>query len=148
MNIRIKCNLKYSLNFKPKLVNSEVANTMTSSKIYCKNLIYFVLFLEYFFKKNQFKHYRLYVQKRVNQLQSVLRAPNKHKKAQVHLKIERYFCIVSFVYEVHLKKFDVSTVYFLVNYLNDSFWFFESSLAYLKSKKFVVYYPIKQLCEL
>lgn len=148
MNINIKCSLKYSLNFKPRFLNISNVSASTNSKIYCKNLIYFILFLEYFLKKNQIKSYSMYVQKKIKRNQPILRAPNKHKKAQVHLMLERYYCILSFQYNLSLTTLSINTIYFLVALLNKSFWFFESSLVNLRVKKFFVSLPIKKICEL
>lgn len=121
MNITIRCSLKYSLNFKPRFLNINNANAAINSKLYCKNLIYFILFLEYFLKKNQIKSYKMYVQKKIKRIQPILRAPNKHKKAQVHLMLERYYCILSFQYNLTISALDTRIIYFLVNLLNKSF---------------------------
>jgi len=91
LNLSINCILKYTFNFKPKLFNINSLNSSINSKLYCKNFIYFMLFVEYFLKKNSLKNYKICIFKRNKSCQSVLRAPNKYKKAQVHLKIERFF---------------------------------------------------------
>ncbi len=148
MTINIKCNLKYSFNFKPRFLNISNVTTALNSRIYCKNLIYFILFLEYFLKRSQFKDYSLYIQKQMKKNQPILRAPNKHKKAQVHLKLERYFCILTFNYSLNLVNLDKRILFFLISAINNSFWFFESSLISLRVKKFIVNVPIKKLCEL
>lgn len=143
--------LKYSFNFKPKFLN--VVNTSnsikTNSKLYCKNFIYFILFLEYFFRKNRiFTDYSVIVLKKISKLQPILRAPNKHKKAQVHLKLERFYCKLLFKYNFNLVHLNNANIIFFIKFFSSSIWFFESSLISLRMKRFNVSIPLKNICEL
>jgi len=130
-------------NFKPKILN---VNTVLKSnnKIYCKNLLMFILFLESFSNnKININNVNISFYKKLKKLPSFLRAPNRYKKASVSLKLERYFLFLRFQFDILFKKdyFSFKTFLVLINFLNNSFNFFESSLIYMKSKKIIVKLP-------
>lgn len=140
--------LKYSFNFKPKICQLKNAISFIDNKIYCKNFIYFILFVECFFKKNCFSKYSMYIYKKSRTIQSILRAPNKHKKAQFHLKQERYFCILRFSLNYTLNFCSLNKVLFFVKNMHKILWFFESSLISLRVKRIRVSIPLSCVCEL
>ena len=80
-----------------------------------------MLFVEYFLKKNSLKNYKICIFKRNKSCQSVLRAPNKYKKAQVHLKIERFFFLVKFDFLLNLAELNLNILIYLIKKLNNYF---------------------------
>lgn len=148
MRINVNYSLKYSFNFKPKICQLKNAVNLVDNKIYCKNFIYFILFVECFFKKNCFNKYSMYIYKKSRAIQSILRAPNKHKKAQFHLKQERYFCILRFSLIHTLNFCSLSRVLFFIKNMHKILWFFESSLISLRMKRIRISVPLSHICEL
>lgn len=148
MNINLEINLKYLLNFKPKLSShaSTYLNVIDNNKIYCKNLLIFIIFLEFFLKKNKyFLNINLITFKKKTKLNSFLRAPNKHKKAQIALSVERYYLLLRFNFILFLTpKIFYKLPIFLLNLLN-SLTFFESTLMSMKTKKIIYKVPLKFL---
>lgn len=144
MNINLEINLKYLLNFKPKLDNTSSLVVDSKNKIYCKNLLIFIVFLEYFFKKNKyFSNIKLVTFKKKKKLNSFLRAPNKHKKAQISLCVERYYLLIRFKFTFFLLKDFIKKVSCFVFNLLKSIDFFESTLVSMKTKKIIYSLPLK-----
>ena len=143
MNINMEINLKYLLNFKPKLSNLTNLSNI-NNKIYCKNLLVFLIFLEFFLKKNKyFLNINLRVYKKKRKLNSFLRAHNKHKKAQISLCVERYYLLLKFNFSFFLLSNMVYNLPIFIFNLLDSINFFESTLVLMKTKKIIFSLPLK-----
>lgn len=131
-------------NFKPKILNFDNLSKY-NTKIYCKNLLMFILFLEQFSKnKSTINFIKFVILKKKKRLSSFLRAPNRYKKASISLKLERYFFFLTLKFDFFLKKelFNINMFYLLIVFLESSFNFFESSLIYMKKKKILITFPI------
>jgi hypothetical protein len=146
LNINLEINLRYLLNFKPKLGNISNLAVNSNNKIYCKNLLIFIIFLEFFLKKNKyFLNVNLKTFKRKKKLNSFLRAPNKHKKAQISLCTERYYLLVKFNFTFFCNDKMILNLPIFIFYLIDSINFFESTLMLMKTKKIYYQIPLKVL---
>jgi len=85
------------------------------------------LILIFFLKKK--KHY----------FKNVLRAPNRHKKAQTKLTFLFYSATLILVFENYNSKFNCTKqIFILFMYMNKFFTFFESSLLSLQRKQFFI----------
>ncbi len=146
MNINLEVNLKYLLNFKPKLGNTSNFFASHNNKIYCKNLLIFIIFLEFFLKKNKyFLNVNLVTYKKKKKLNSFLRAPNKHKKAQISLCVERYYLLVKFNFIFFVNNIMIFNLPIFIFYLINSINFFESTLMSMKTKKIIYKIPLKKI---
>lgn len=127
--------LRYTLNYKPFIgLNKDIKN---NNLIYCKNFFLFFLIIDNFLTTSSKKNYKLRIFKRKNYSASLLRAPNKYKKAQIKIALIRYFIIFNCYKYYQLPKINMNCdflfnfVNFLFNFVN----FFESTLFTLKRKK-------------
>lgn len=130
--------LCYTLNYKPFLgLNKNIKN---NNLIYCKNFFLFFLIIDNLLTSSNKKNYKLRIFKRKKYSASLLRAPNKYKKAQIKITLVRYFIIFNCRKYYQLPQLDMNYnflfnfVNFLFNFVN----FFESTLFTLKRKKISV----------
>ena len=145
MNINVIINLKYLLNFRPKL-DSLTNLIVENNKIYCKNLLIFLIFLEFFLKKNKyFLNVTLSTLQKKYKLNSFLRAPNKHKKAQISLCANRYYLFLKFNFLFLLPNGAVHRLPIFFYNLLESMNFFESTLVLMKTKKITFKLPLKNV---
>lgn len=131
------------LNFKPKFNNTKLNLTGITNKLYCKNLLIFIIFLEFFLKNNNnyFLNVKLSTLKKKSKLNSFLRAPNKHKKAQVALSIERYYLYLKFTFFCNIQSNMLYKLPLFFYTLLNSINFFESTLMSMKTKKLTYVVP-------
>jgi hypothetical protein len=106
-----------------------------------------MIFLEFFLKKHKyFSNIKIVTWKKKTILNPFLRAPNKHKKAQISLCDEKYYLLlrISFLFKlnnsIHIYKLPI----FFFNLLK-SINFFESTLVSMKVKKIKYTIPLGSL---
>lgn len=134
---KVSFTLKYYFYYKPLLNNKKISN-----KIFLKNFLFILLFLEYFNSKKNFKIFYLFKKSQKNQNKmSIIRSPQRNKNSQIKLKVEQYCVsiIISFVSNI---------TYFSFNqfkFFKDNFPFFESSLFFLKNINFLIFLKKKSL---
>ena len=138
--MKVTQEIVYLLNYKPLLnFKKELKNI---SLIYCKNFFLFFLLLENMFILNNKKKMKLTIKKKNKYLTSLLRAPNKYKKAQIKIELIRYEIIFTFSFFYNLdfisNNFNLKYLLYFINFFFNFFLFFESTLFFLKKKKFKV----------
>jgi len=138
--LKVTQEIVYLLNYKPLLnFKKELKNI---NLIYCKNFFLFFLLLENMFILNNKKKMKLTIKKKNKYLTSLLRAPNKYKKAQIKIELIRYEIIFTFSFFYNLdfisNNFNLKYLLYFINFFFNFFLFFESTLFFLKKKKFKV----------
>lgn len=132
--------LKYQTSYKP--LNNFKNNKQTvniSKKIYLKNFIYIYLILNFLKDDLKLINFKFFFKKNKQYFKNILRAPNRHKKAQTKLMFLYYSATLKLTLQnslidfVHLKQ-----IFILFLYLNEFFSFFESSLLSLQRKQFML----------
>lgn len=129
-------NVRYKMNFSPKLLNStRLISSIKFNKIYCRNFIFTILafdILNHSFNSTfQPMRYKIHITKKRKHIGSILRAPYKSKSAQFSLGLYRYYLVLSFSINSGLKaKLNNYTdfIYLVVKLLN-SYNYFESTLV-------------------
>lgn len=129
--------------FVPKLTKfSEIRNKYdNSTKLNCKHFFFFYLFLEYFFlnylvSSSKIIHSNLTIHKANKKVISVLRAPNKYKKAQIKINLARYKIVfkTSIEYNTELA-YNLNYILYFTNFFFSMLSFFETTLFFLKKKE-------------
>lgn len=143
-NNNIKISLKYHTNFKPNTEGySSVLNK--KKKIYCKNIFFFFLAFEYLYKWRGKKSLILHIFciKLKKKIITYLRAPNRSKKAQVNLTLNRYLLLISLHiklsqpnnYTNNFNNNPIHILIYIISLLFKNFNFFESNILLLSSVK-------------
>lgn len=123
--IKLDFTAKYIVNFKP-IINK----TYAKSTINLKNFLIFLLC----FNKAVFSNYKINIRKKYINNITYLRAPNKYKKAQVKVNIQRYLVTLN-KSENYKLKFNINFYYFInyyfnfINYFESTFFFLDKKIA-------------------
>lgn len=139
--MKVTHEITYLLNYKPLLnFKKELKNLNT---IYCKNFFLFFLLLENLVNKGKkgakTNNVSIFIKKKNKYQKSFLRAPNKYKKAQVKIELIRYEVTFKFSFNYNLEfvnKLNIRYLLYFINFFFSFFLFFESTLFFLKKKKF------------
>ena len=117
------------MNIKPILIKTK-NNKINKYKIFSKNFIFIILFLEFIKNINNNVKCNYFVFKKRKHIGSFLRAPYKNKIAQFSLGLIRYFLIVKFNILLFYKIFCSNKNIFNnnINLLLKSYKYFESTL--------------------
>ena len=143
--MKITQEINYILNYKPLLNFKKEINSINF--VYCKNFFLFFLLFENLLKLNNKKldiknNTSLIIKKNKKFLnKSLLRAPNKYKKAQIKIELIRYsiiFRIKSFYNFSNINNIDIKMIIYFINFFFYSILFFESPLFFLKKKKIIL----------
>ena len=81
------------------------------------------------------------IKKKNKYSKSLLRAPNKYKKAQIKIELIRYEVTFkfNFYYSISfIKSFNFKYLFYFFTFFFTFFSFFESTLFFLKKKKFML----------
>lgn len=145
--MKITQEINYLLNYKPLLnFKKEIKNI---NLIYCKNFFLFFLLFETLLKLNKIskKNMSLTIMKDKKYLnKSLLRAPNKYKKAQIKLELIRYKIKFkfNFFYNIFfIRNVNLNFLIYFINFFFYSILFFESTLFFLKKKKVILTFNSK-----
>jgi len=130
--LKITQEINYILNYKPLLNFKKELNSINF--IYCKNFFLFFLLLESLLKLNKKKlniknNISLIITKNKKFLnKSILRAPNKYKKAQIKIELIRYniiFKINSFYNINQISNINKKFIIYFINFFFYSILFFK-----------------------
>ena len=121
--MKITQEINYILNYKPLLNFKKEINSINF--VYCKNFFLFFLLFENLLKLNNKKldiknNTSLIIKKNKKFLnKSLLRAPNKYKKAQIKIELIRYsiiFRIKSFYNFSNINNIDIKMIIYFINF--------------------------------
>lgn len=136
MSNNININIRYKMNFSPKLLNSKISlSKFKINKIYCRNFIFTILIFDLFNNSfnNKFKpiNYNIHIIKKRKHIGSILRAPYKSKIAQFSIGLYRYYLTLSFKIKTEFKPKINNLLEFklLIIKLLNSYNYFESTLV-------------------
>jgi len=129
--LKITQEINYILNYKPLLNFKKEINSINF--VYCKNFFLFFLLFENLLKLNNKKldiknNTSLIIKKNKKFLnKSLLRAPNKYKKAQIKIELIRYsiiFRIKSFYNFSNINNIDIKMIIYFIIFFFFFFIFF------------------------
>lgn len=135
-NLNISIN--YITNFKP---SSQISENFTFSyknkknTIICKNFLAFMYLINYLQKKKN--NIKIFLKPTSSNLETLLRAPYRHKISRHQITFSRYFFLITFKIPLN---FTVNVVNFnqLIFFINELKWyfiFFESNICYTHNCK-------------
>ncbi len=132
----IKINFLYYLNYSPIVFRLKI-----NKYVFCKNFYFLVLFF-FFFSYFCQNNILFFLKKKKKKVNSILKSPNRHKKAQLSLTSSFYvFRIeVSLIFKKFLfffKNFNFFFFFFLKFF---NFIVFDSTLMILTSRSIVFYF--------
>ncbi len=140
MKYNIKLKLKYLSTFKPHLYTSITYNNYSVLNI--RQFFYFILFINMIqsnylnYISNKYK-YSIFIFKKYKKLPVFLRAPYKHKKAQIRLKNILYCINIVYCFNyVNLDNYINS--YNLIIFLSNILSFFDSPLLNLYKQTYEI----------
>ena len=135
-NINISIN--YITNFKP---NTQISENFTFSYknkkniVICKNFLAFMYLINHLQKKKN--NIKIFLKPTNSSLETLLRAPYRHKISRHQITFSRYFFLISFKipfnFTIHIN--NTNQLFFFINELKRYFIFFESNICYTHSCK-------------
>jgi hypothetical protein len=135
-NLNISIN--YITNFKPSNHISENFTFSYKNKkniIICKNFLAFMYLINHLQKKNN--NIKVFLKPTSSSLETLLRAPYRHKISRHQITFSRYYFVISFKvplkFNVFINNFD--QLFFLIKELKNYFVFFETNICYTHSCK-------------
>lgn len=141
INNKIKLKLIYQTSYKPlNDLRRGKQKKNISKKIYYKNYIYLYLILQFFKNILSNLSFKFYFFKKKNYFRNILRAPNRHKKAQTKLAFVYYYGILTLTFDTFNfnSNFNFNLYFIYFNFLNQFFNFFESNLLILQKKQIIL----------
>jgi hypothetical protein len=123
----IKVNLNYTSNFNVNISS----NNLLKKKIFCKNFIIFLMFLN-FFKKNNISVFFKPIFKRSF---DILKAPYRFKMSKNQLYFSRFDILISFFFNKHILVSNHKNILFFYKYILKFFLNFEVNICLQNSIK-------------